>query len=120
MLSLYSRSARSALPLRPTALSSMPGIKKSLPKRTPRTRSKTRSATQATFELEELNRVGIALSETRDVDTLLDLILKKSREITAADAGSLYLVEKGGASVDEGLRLPLLRFKLTQHDSAQF
>ncbi len=64
--------------------------------------------------------MGIALSETRDVDTLLDLILKKSREITAADAGSLYLVEKGGASADGGLRLPLLRFKLTQNDSAQF
>jgi len=98
----------------------MPGIKKLPPKRAPRTRNKTRSATQATFELEELNRVGIALSETRDVDTLLDLILKKSREITAADAGSLYLVEKGGASADGGLRLPLLRFKLTQNDSAQF
>src|SRR5438046_6197202 len=47
-------------------------------------------------ELEELNRIGMALSETRDVELLLDLILKKAREITAADAGSLYLVEKGG------------------------
>jgi len=98
----------------------MSGIKKLPPKRAPRTGSKTLSATQATFELEELNRVGIALSETRDVDTLLDLILKKSREITAADAGSLYLVEKGGASADGGLRVPLLRFKLTQNDTAQF
>jgi len=98
----------------------MSRIKKSPSKRAPRTRSKTLSATQATFELEELNRVGIALSETRDVDTLLDLILKKSREITAADAGSLYLVEKGGASADGGLRVPLLRFKLTQNDTAQF
>jgi len=98
----------------------MSRIKKSPSKRAPRTGSKTLSATQATFELEELNRVGIALSETRDVDTLLDLILKKSREITAADAGSLYLVEKGGASADGGLRVPLLRFKLTQNDTAQF
>jgi len=98
----------------------MSGIKKLPPKRAPRTGSKTLSATQATFELEELNRVGIALSETRDVDALLELILKKSREITAADAGSLYLVEKGGASADGGLRVPLLRFKLTQNDTAQF
>jgi HD-GYP domain-containing protein (c-di-GMP phosphodiesterase class II) len=98
----------------------MSGIKKSPPKRVLRPRSKTLSATQATFELEELNRVGIALSETRDVDMLLDLILKKSREITAADAGSLYLVEKVGAAADGGLRVPVLRFKLTQNDSAQF
>src|SRR5258708_23124044 len=106
--------------LRLIALFSMSGIKKLPPKRAPSTGSQALSATQATFELEELNRVGIALSETRDVDTLLDLILKKSREITAAEAGSLYLVEKGGASADEGLRLQLLRFKLTQNDSAQF
>jgi HD-GYP domain-containing protein (c-di-GMP phosphodiesterase class II) len=98
----------------------MAGIRKSRPKRAPIARSKALSATQVTFELEELNRVGIALSETRDVDALLDLILKKSREITAADAGSLYLVEKGGASADGGSRVPLLRFKLTQNDSAQF
>ena len=98
----------------------MPGIKKSPLKCAPRAHGKRLSATQATFELEELNRVGIALSETRDVDALLDLILKKSREITAADAGSLYLVEKGGASADVGLRVPLLRFKLTQNDSVQF
>ncbi len=98
----------------------MSGSKKSPPKRAPKARSNTLSATKATFELEELNRVGIALSETREVDRLLELILKKSREITAADAGSLYLVEKGGASADGGLRVPLLRFKLTQNDSAQF
>jgi len=51
---------------------------------------------------------------------LLDLILKKAREITAADAGSLYLVERRGASAEEGLRDPQLRFKLTQNDSVQF
>src|SRR5258708_23587708 len=106
--------------LRLIALFSMSGIKKLPPKRAPRTRNKTPSATQAPFELEELNRVGIALSETRDVDALWDFILKKYRESTAADAGSLYLVEKGGASADGGSRLPLLRFKLTQNDSAQF
>ncbi len=78
------------------------------------------SVSKATRELEELNRVGIALSETRQVGQLLDLILTKAREITEADAGSLYLVEKGGASAEAGLRVPLLRFKLTQNDSVQF
>jgi len=75
---------------------------KSLPRRVRRAKRKTLSATKATRELEELNRIGMALSETRDVEQLLDLILKKAREITAADAGSLYLVEKGGVSVEVG------------------
>src|SRR6195256_4714888 len=98
----------------------MAGIPKSPSQRVPRAGRKAPSATKATRELEELNRVGIALSETRDVEQLLDLILKKAREITAADAGSLYLVEKGGVSAEDGLRVPQLRFKLTQNDSVQF
>ena len=98
----------------------MARIKKSPLKPVPRARGKELSASKATRELEELNRVGIALSETRDVEQLLDLILKKAREITAADAGSLYLVENGRASADDGIRVPQLRFKLTQNDSVQF
>src|SRR5712671_5539186 len=100
--------------------SSMTRSKKSQPKRVPGARRKAPRATKAAREFEELNRVGIALSETRDVEQLLDLILKKAREITAADAGSLYLVERRGASAEEGLRDPQLRFKLTQNDSVQF
>ena len=46
-------------------------------------------------ELSELNKIGVALSAERDINKLLELILSKSREITAADAGSLYLVERG-------------------------
>jgi HD-GYP domain-containing protein (c-di-GMP phosphodiesterase class II) len=65
-------------------------------------------------EMEELNQIGAALSSERDIDTLLNLILQKTREITSADAGSLYLVEQ----VSETERR--LRFKLTQNDSMQF
>ena len=61
--------------------------------------------------LKELNAIGIALSTQRDPDRLFDMILQKSREITAADAGSLYLVEGDEAS---GKRL---RFKISQNDS---
>ena len=50
----------------------------------------------------------MALSETRDVEQLLDLILKKATEITAAHAGSHYLVEKGGISAVGGLFVPQL------------
>ena len=71
------------------------------------------SAFRASHELEELNRIGIALSETRDVGQLLEMILKKAREITSADAGSLYLVERGAGEAR-------LRFKLTQNDSVEF
>jgi HD-GYP domain-containing protein (c-di-GMP phosphodiesterase class II) len=67
-------------------------------------------------ELSVLNKIGMQLSAERDIDKLLDLILQKSREITGADAGSLYLVERapkngGGGGVDR------LRFKLAQNDT---
>jgi len=69
---------------------------------------------RAEREMEELNRIGVALSSTRDIGTLLNLILQKAREVTNADAGSLYLVEE----VTQKERR--LRFKLTQNDSVRF
>jgi HD-GYP domain-containing protein (c-di-GMP phosphodiesterase class II) len=76
---------------------------------------------RAERELEEMNRIGIALSETRDVGTLLDMILSKARQITGADAGSLYLLEETHADVAAGGPGERhLRFKLTQNDSVQF
>ena len=65
-------------------------------------------------EREQLNEIGIALSSQRDVRELLNLILAKAREITRADAGSLYLIEDDA----EGQRH--LRFMLTQNDSLVF
>jgi HD-GYP domain-containing protein (c-di-GMP phosphodiesterase class II) len=66
-------------------------------------------------ELSKLNEIGVALSAERDIDRLLELILSKSREITVADAGSLYLVERDHeGSNGNGERL---RFKLPQNDS---
>jgi len=64
-------------------------------------------------ELNVLNKIGVQLSAERDTYKLLDLILQKSREITDADAGSLYLVERAenGDGVDQ------LRFKLAQNDT---
>lgn len=61
-------------------------------------------------ELEELNRIGAALSEEHDVDALLDLILSKARQITYSDAGSLYLVEPDGLH---------LRFVVAQNTSLE-
>ena len=76
---------------------------------------------RAEQETEELNRIGIALSETHDVAALLDMILQKARQITGADAGSLYLVEENRPDVlFAALGERHLRFKLTQNDSVQF
>ena len=66
---------------------------------------------RAKSEIHRLNEIGIALSTERDRESLLDLILQKSREITNSDAGSLYLVEQD----DQGGRW--LRFKFAQNDS---
>jgi HD-GYP domain-containing protein (c-di-GMP phosphodiesterase class II) len=99
-----------------------------------------------TREIQELNRIGAALSAEHHLDNLLELILTKSRHITNADAGSLYLVESAGehkllqvhhAGVaalgngasglpvsalvreeeEEEIRHNRLRFKLAQNDS---
>jgi HD-GYP domain-containing protein (c-di-GMP phosphodiesterase class II) len=70
-------------------------------------------------ELSALNKIGMQLSAERDMGKLLELILQKSREITGADAGSLYLVER--ARDDEnGRGADQLRFKLAQNDTVAF
>ncbi|MGH7318259.1 MAG: HD-GYP domain-containing protein [Candidatus Rokuibacteriota bacterium] len=70
-------------------------------------------------DFKEFNRVALALSAERDVNRLLDLILSKCREVTTADAGSLYLVEEKdpepGQWEDRGERT--LRFVVAQNDS---
>ncbi len=75
---------------------------------------------RAEREMEELDRIGVALSSTHNVNALLELILSKSREITGADAGSLYLVEEMTPVDLSAPRERRLRFKLTQNDSGQF
>jgi HD-GYP domain-containing protein (c-di-GMP phosphodiesterase class II) len=52
----------------------------------------------------------------RDVDKLLGVILEKSRFITGADAGSIYIVEPHATEQDKRV----LRFKLTQNESLSF
>lgn len=66
---------------------------------------------RATREIDELNKIGVALSATRDTEQLLNLILSKCRQITRSDAGSLYVVEEVSETEKR------LRFKLTQNDS---
>lgn len=72
---------------------------------------RSRSIRRYRYELGELVEIARAITQERDIDRLLDLILEKSRFITGADAGSIYVVE------DSGNRL---RFKLSQNESCQF
>jgi HD-GYP domain-containing protein (c-di-GMP phosphodiesterase class II) len=65
---------------------------------------------ERTTQLQEVSEVGIALSTVRDHSVLLTMILGKARELSRADAGSLYLLDDvGGKGV--------LRWKLAQNDS---
>ncbi len=71
-------------------------------------------------EVVELSKIGVALSSERDPDRLLEMILTEAREITSADAGSLYLVEKNPdipAKEKDFWADKQLRFKLAQNDS---
>jgi len=59
--------------------------------------------------IDQLLAIGSALSSTSNLDSLLNLILYKSREITCSDAGSVYLIDR---STDT----PRLLFKTSQND----
>src|SRR3990167_2925428 len=70
--------------------------------------------------LQDLNEIGLALSTERNLDTLMDKILKSSMEITASDSGSLYLVETR-PGIEEDTQNPFankgLRFKWARNMS---
>ncbi len=68
------------------------------------------------YELGELIEIAKAITTEREIDRLLGVILEKSRFITGADAGSIYVVE--GDDPEPHRRT--LRFKLSQNDSRDF
>jgi HD-GYP domain-containing protein (c-di-GMP phosphodiesterase class II) len=68
------------------------------------------------YELGELIEIARALTTEREIDKLLGLILEKARFVTAADAGSLYVVEGD----EPELERRRLHFKLSQNDSVSF
>ncbi|MEO8378190.1 MAG: HD domain-containing phosphohydrolase [Acidobacteriota bacterium] len=69
-----------------------------------------RQLTERTRELQQVAEVGSALSTVRDHSVLLTMILSKARELSRADAGSLYLL-------DDVSGHRVLRWKLAQNDS---
>jgi HD-GYP domain-containing protein (c-di-GMP phosphodiesterase class II) len=78
------------------------------------------------YELGELINIARAMTTERDVNKLLSVILEKSRFVTGADAGSIYVVEQNDEadSSEDGPRSlsrgPMLRFKLSQNDSVNY
>ena len=59
--------------------------------------------TQFLSKLEYLNAIGIALSQERDINTLLETILVAAKNLTHADGGTLYRL------VDDKLRFEIVR-----------
>jgi HD-GYP domain-containing protein (c-di-GMP phosphodiesterase class II) len=70
---------------------------------------------RARHENQGLIAIGRALSSERDLVQLLGLILRRAREVTGADAGSMYVVE----GLDEDLAHRTLRFMVSQNDSRE-
>jgi len=64
-------------------------------------------------ENDMLISIGRALSQERDIVSLLSIILRRACEVTNADAGSIYVVE----GHDEDIAKRSLRFKASQNDS---
>lgn len=91
-----------------------------------RAEMRQKSLTRYRYELGELVNIARAMTTERDVNKLLGVILEKSRFVTGADAGSIYVVEEaepspdGAAGPESRLRGPMLRFKLSQNDSVAY
>ena len=66
---------------------------------------------QAQHENDLLIDIGRSLSQQRDISSLLEMILRRARDVTGADAGSVYIVE-GDAEHGRALR-----FMCSQNDS---
>ncbi|HVU49159.1 MAG TPA: HD domain-containing phosphohydrolase [Polyangia bacterium] len=71
------------------------------------------------YEVAELLAASRALSSERDIKKLLALILEKTRQVTGADAGSVYVLEEDAAATLGTRRKPdkVLHFMLSQNDS---
>jgi HD-GYP domain-containing protein (c-di-GMP phosphodiesterase class II) len=70
---------------------------------------------EATKNVKVVMSISRELNGTRDIPKLLNLILKKAREICNADAGSIFTL----TSPTENVRDGTLQFRFTQNDSIQ-
>jgi HD-GYP domain-containing protein (c-di-GMP phosphodiesterase class II) len=75
------------------------------------------AADRAGYVLGELIATSRALSSERDINKLLAVILEKCRQVTGADAGSVYVVEEEGEGTPAARKR--LHFMLSQNDSVK-
>ncbi len=75
-----------------------------------------RAASRSERELAQIIEIARALTQERDLDRLLELILDRSRFLTSAEAGSIYVVEGDATKIEDRS----LRFKLSQNDAVEF
>ncbi len=71
------------------------------------------AAERSRYELSQLVATSRALASERDIGKLLALILESCRQVTGADAGSVYVMEDDEATPPQ----KRLRFMLSQNDS---
>jgi HD-GYP domain-containing protein (c-di-GMP phosphodiesterase class II) len=82
-------------------------------------KSRDSQLVRARYERGELVEIAQAITRERDIDKLLSLILEKSRYVTGADAGSIYVIdgEADDAAAESDQERRRLHFKLSQNDS---
>ena len=79
----------------------------------------TQLAASDSAALAQMVATARAMSSERDIKKLLAVILASCRQVTGADAGSVYVIEEEGGSEAEYKPAPkkLLHFMLSQNDS---
>ncbi len=71
-------------------------------------RKRHRSTVNDKTKLQKALNIGLEVTQTKDIDILLEKILEKARHFTGADAGSIYIKEGN-----------TLRFRYTQNETEQ-
>jgi HD-GYP domain-containing protein (c-di-GMP phosphodiesterase class II) len=115
LVQALSRGLGAILPAQPTNDELVIAVHRAFELLDAKARAETRGKwlTRYRYESSELVNIARAMTSARNVDDLLGVILEKSRFVTGADAGSIYVAEG-----EESKRM--LRFKLTQNDSVTF
>jgi K+-sensing histidine kinase KdpD len=91
-----------------------------------RVREEKKSADETLQNVKHVLSISRELNGIRDVNKLLTIILQKAREVTHADAGSIYVVEQEGQgsnlifkiSQNESINLNLSEFKMKISDKS--
>lgn len=70
-------------------------------------------------KLRRLNRIGVALSNERNLPKLLGLVLSETRHLMDADAGSIYLIEAGSGAAGSGRKALGRAERQTRHQAVK-